>query len=48
MIVREGVEVEVEEEGGPAERASVAVKRGRVGNGGGFGGAMPGAENLGV
>ena len=44
------VVVEEEEEvGAPAARNSAMEKRGRVGQGGGaVGGAMPGAENLGV
>ena len=47
-----GVWVVVEEEvegGAPAARNSAMEKRGRVGRGGGAGGgAIPGAENLGV
>jgi hypothetical protein len=42
-------EVEVEAEAvAPAARASAAVEKGADGGGGGLGGAMLGAENLGV
>jgi hypothetical protein len=36
------------EVGAPAARASAVVQRGPLGSGGGLGGAILGAENLGV